>query len=109
MCLLVNGLSLSQDASTAYIANYLGRKSLAVQEIDRATGKGTVRTILEHLVSPTSIELVQTGESWKLYVVCCGELEIGWIHEDDKRSWSDFANINAAVGVSVTVTTEEIA
>lgn len=103
-----DGLALSTDATTAYMANYLGGMLWRV-DIDPATGTGKTHTVMEHLVSPTSMELVYGNGKPKLYVVCCGEIEIGWVHNDDRRSWSDLANINEAVEVSVTVTTDEAA
>ncbi|KFA76005.1 hypothetical protein S40288_00322 [Stachybotrys chartarum IBT 40288] len=101
-----DGLLLSDDTKSAYMANYVGGTLWRV-DIDTA-GRGKTHTVMEHLVSPTALELRNVDGKRKLHVVCCGEIDIGWVTEDDRRSWSDIAHINATVEVSVTVTTEEV-
>jgi hypothetical protein len=100
-----DGLVVSEDGSFAYVANYL-MGTLWRIDVDASTGEGTTQSIMEHLVSPTSLELRVEGGKKRLHVVCCGENENGWVN-DGVRSWGDIAEINASVSVSVTVTSEE--
>lgn len=100
-----DGLALTKDFSSAYLVNYL-QGHLWKVDFDPVTGKGTVSIVRENLVSPTSVEYIDRDGESKIYIICCGEIEVGWIN-DENRSWSDLAHINATVTVTVT-TTEEV-
>ncbi|KAL1845004.1 hypothetical protein VTK73DRAFT_1350 [Phialemonium thermophilum] len=102
-----DGLVLTPDSKTAYTASYMAGLLWRI-EFDETEGRWVTRVVRSRLVSPTAVELrydEATGRP-RLFVVCCGGIEVGWINEDDRKSWSDLANINQAVTVSVTVTTE---
>ncbi|KAH7312480.1 hypothetical protein B0I35DRAFT_480933 [Stachybotrys elegans] len=101
-----DGLVISGDSKAAYMVNYVSGTLWRV-DID-PSGRGSTVSIMENLVCPTAVELREADGKRKLYVVCCGEIEVGWVTEDDRRSWGDIAQINASVEVSVTVT-EEVA
>lgn len=100
-----DGLALTKDNKTAYLVSYM-QGYLWKVDIDPVTFKGTVTSVKENMISPTSVEYVHAGGKSKLYIICCGEIEIGWVN-DENRSWSDLAHINASVSVTVT-TTEEV-
>ncbi|KAI9158145.1 hypothetical protein HJFPF1_06135 [Paramyrothecium foliicola] len=102
-----DGLVVSDKGEFCYAANYVNGTLWRI-DVDSETGEGTTHPIMEHLVSPTSLELRVIDGKKKLYVVCCGELETGWVN-DESRSWGDIAEINASVSISVTVTTEDAA
>lgn len=105
-----DGLAITKDQTAAYTANYVHGYLWKV-ELDPETGDAVeTRVVMDKLVSPTAVELAYpangTGDGApKLFVVCCGEIEVGWVN-DDARSWSDLAAINESVDVTI-VTTEE--
>ncbi len=102
-----DGLAMSKDFSAAFAVSYLGGFMWKIA-IDKDTGMGSTSIVMQHLVSPTHVEMTSVGGKPKIYVVSCGQVEHGWVNEDDRASWSDLANINAAVSVSVTVTEEVV-
>ncbi len=102
-----DGLALGRDYSSAFAVSYMGGFLWKV-DIDKETGVGSTSVVKQHLVSPTHVELTYADDTPKLFVVCCGQIEHGWMNDDARSSWSDLANINAAVSVTVTVS-EEVA
>lgn len=102
-----DGLSVTADGRAAYMVNYMGGVLWRV-DVDLESGAAATNTIMERLVSPTHVELVELNGRPVIYVVCGGEIQIGWINEDEKTDWSAFAQLTGAVEVSVTYT-EEVA
>ncbi|ORY58819.1 uncharacterized protein BCR38DRAFT_446704 [Pseudomassariella vexata] len=100
-----DGLAVTKDQEVVYSASYMNGWLWKVN-IDPETGEAKTDVVMENLVSPTAVELVYVDGKPKLFIVCCGEIDLGWINADDRTSWSDLAQINASV--TVTVTTEEV-
>lgn len=101
-----DGLVLTKDGTVAYSADYLNGKLRRI-DIDDATGEGTTTLVMENLVTPASVQLVYDTPSGKprMLVLCMGEIDLSWVRDAD-GSWSDIANINDSV--TVTVTTEVV-
>lgn len=101
-----DGLVLTKDGSVAYSADYVNGQLRRI-DIDDATGKGTTTLVMENLVTPASVQLVYDTPSGKprMLVLCMGEIDLSWVRDAD-GSWSDIANINDSV--TVTVTTEVV-
>ncbi|KAH8666739.1 hypothetical protein BX600DRAFT_462426 [Xylariales sp. PMI_506] len=94
-----DGLAVLPDASAAYTACYLDGR---VWKVGIAKdGTTSTEIVLENLVNPTAVELVKTRDTSTLYVVCCGEIEVGWTNTD-RDPWKNFADINASVSIEVT-------
>ncbi|KAH8193845.1 hypothetical protein TruAng_011989 [Truncatella angustata] len=102
-----DGLAVSQDTETAYTASYMDGL-LWKLDIDSGSGKSERSTILENLVSPTAVEMMDSHGKQKIFVVCSGEIEVGWVNSTDKTSWSEFRDLSLNAQVSVTVTTEVV-
>ncbi|KAI1651191.1 uncharacterized protein F4817DRAFT_178302 [Daldinia loculata] len=100
-----DGLVLTQDENAAYTCSYKDGFIWKVS-IEPSTGKATTSVVLRNLASPTAVELNYTNGRSKLFIVCCGEIQTGWI-QDRENPWSDIVNINAAVTVQVE-TREEV-
>lgn len=100
-----DGLALSRDQTSVYTCSYMDGHIWKVS-IDPSTGKGTTSVVMRNLASPTAVELDYVNDKPKLFIVCCGEIEMGWFVQDDQNPWSEVANINSAVTVTV-VTVEE--
>ncbi len=100
-----DGLALSKDFTAAFAVSYLGGFMWKVS-LDKDGGLGSTRVVMQHLVSPTHVEIAYLDGEPKIYVVCCGQIEHGWVNDHDRASWSDLANINAAVSVTVTISEE---
>ena len=101
-----DALVFTNDPNVGYSANYVNGHLRRI-DIDPVTGAGEVRNVLENLVTPVSVELVypEDGSKPKMIILCTGEIDISWVR--DHEGWSDIANINASVTVTVT-TTEEV-
>ncbi|KAI0026131.1 hypothetical protein F4780DRAFT_9249 [Xylariomycetidae sp. FL0641] len=97
-----DGLAISNDQTRAYTASYVEGQLWEVK-LDPKTGTSTVETIVTSLDSPTSVQLVHKDGKPKLYIVCCGEIEMGWIPQDGQNPWKEMGDLNAAI-TSVTVT-----
>ncbi|XXG95586.1 hypothetical protein Hte_001853 [Hypoxylon texense] len=100
-----DGLALSRDQTAVYTCSYTDGHIWKVS-IDPTTGKAKTDVVLKNLSAPTAVELVYVNDKPKLFVVCCGEIEMNWFVQDDQNPWSEVANINSAVTVTV-VTQEE--
>ena len=84
-----------------YLANYMDG-ILWKLVVDPVSAESTSSIVMTDLVSPTAVEVMHVNGQPKIFVVCCGQIDVGWVK--DRVSWSD---INAAVQVTVT-TTEEV-
>ncbi|KAI2609943.1 uncharacterized protein GGS25DRAFT_240143 [Hypoxylon fragiforme] len=100
-----DGLALTEDQTTAYTCNYNEGYVWKVT-IDPPTGKSETSVCLKNLSAPTTVEMAYVDNQPRLYVACCGEIEIGWVRQDDPNYWKEIADINSAVTVTV-VTHEE--
>ncbi|KAI1662339.1 hypothetical protein F4813DRAFT_344200 [Daldinia decipiens] len=94
-----DGLVLTQDETAAYTCSYKDGFIWKI-DIEPSTGKATTNVVLRNLASPTAVELNYVDGKPKLFIVCCGEIQMGWIPEKE-NPWSDIVNINAAVTVQV--------
>ncbi|KAI1478110.1 hypothetical protein F4774DRAFT_419666 [Daldinia eschscholtzii] len=94
-----DGLALSRDQTAAYTCSYKDGFIWKVN-IDPSTGKTSTSVVVRNLASPTAVELSYTNGKEKLFVVCCGEIQTGWI-QDKENPWKDIADINSAVTVQV--------
>ncbi|KAI4861587.1 hypothetical protein F4820DRAFT_57967 [Hypoxylon rubiginosum] len=99
-----DGLALSRDQTAVYTCSYTDGYIWKVG-IDPTTGEAKTDVVLKNLSAPTAVELVYVNDKPKLFVVCCGEIEMNWFVQDGQNPWSELANINSAV--SVTVVTQE--
>lgn len=96
-----DGFQVKPDGSAAYTLNW-NDGSLVKTDLRKAQDGVTVSTpILDRLLSPTCVELgPEIDGKQKLFVICCGEIEVGWIK--DSSSWKDIANaITTSVEVEV--------
>lgn len=103
-----DGLTLTKDGNVAYSANYVNGQLRRI-DIDDATGKGTTTLLMENLVTPASLQLVYSDDDngkAKMLCLCLGEIDLSWVRDAGDSSWSDIANINESV--TVTVTTEVV-
>ena len=99
----LDGMAVAPDQSHAYVASHIDGHLHKV-EIDPATGKGTAHVIMSSLDSPTGINIVShpsDPSKSKLYIVCCGEIEVAWMPRED-NPWEAIRDINSAVKVTVT-------
>ncbi|KAI0536363.1 hypothetical protein GGR58DRAFT_396107 [Xylaria digitata] len=99
----LDGMAVSPGQTHAYVASHIDGHLHKVQ-IDPETGKGTSQIILSSLDSPTGVGLVphpSDPEKLKLYIVCCGEIEVAWMPRED-NPWEAIRDINSAVTVTVT-------
>jgi hypothetical protein len=99
----LDGLAVSPDQTHAYVASHIDGRLHKVQ-IDPATGKGTTHVIMSNLDSPTGVNLLQSPDDpnkLKLYIVCCGEIEVAWMPRSD-NPWEAIRDINSAVTITVT-------
>ncbi|KAI2628137.1 hypothetical protein GGS21DRAFT_540555 [Xylaria nigripes] len=98
----LDGLAVSPDQTHAYVASHI-EGHLHKILIDPVTGHGTTQVIMSSLDSPTGLNLVSydSPKKPKLYIVCCGEIEVAWMPRDD-NPWEAIRNINSAVTVTVT-------
>ncbi|KAI1406116.1 hypothetical protein F4819DRAFT_481935 [Hypoxylon fuscum] len=99
-----DGLAISQDQTAVYTCSYTDGFIWKVS-IDPSTNKAETSIVLKNLASPTAVELVYINQQPKMFIVCCGEIEMNWFVQDDQNPWSEVANINSMV--SVTVVTQE--
>ena len=101
-----DSLAFAKDPNVGYSPNYVTGQLRRI-DIDPVTGSSEVRVVMENLVTPVAVELVypEDGGRPKMIVLCTGEIDMSWI-KDHEASWSDIANINGSVSVTV-VTTEE--
>ncbi|KAI1763376.1 hypothetical protein GGR53DRAFT_497831 [Hypoxylon sp. FL1150] len=100
-----DGLALSRDQTKVFTCSYTDGHIWHVS-IDPTTGEAKTNVVLRNLSAPTAVELVYVNDKPKLFVVCCGEIEMGWFLQDNTDPWKEIANINSAVTVTV-VTQEE--
>ncbi|KAI1366847.1 hypothetical protein F5Y08DRAFT_113301 [Xylaria arbuscula] len=99
----LDGMAVAPDQSHAYVASHIDGHLHKVQ-IDPETGKGTSHVIMSSLDSPTGINIVShptDPSKSKLYIVCCGEIEVAWMPRED-NPWEAIRDINSAVKVTVT-------
>lgn len=101
-----DGLVVKRDGTTAYCSNYV---SGLLRRIDiDAEGKGIVSTLVDDLISPTSIDLVYKDENDDkptLYLLCCGAVYQTLLETHGPAF--DYAGINKNdMKLEVTVTTE---
>ncbi|KAI1170333.1 hypothetical protein F4777DRAFT_123397 [Nemania sp. FL0916] len=104
----LEGLAVSPDETHAYVASHIDGRLHRVQ-IDKATGTGTSHVIMSSLDNPTGVNLLSSPDDpgrTKLYIVCCGEIEVAWMPRED-NPWEAIRDINDAVTVTV-VTQEEV-
>ncbi|KAL7622211.1 hypothetical protein AAE478_007714 [Parahypoxylon ruwenzoriense] len=99
-----DGLALSRDQKAVYTCSYTDGHIWKV-DIGPA-GKGTTSVVMRNLACPTAVELIYVNNRPKIFIVCCGEIEMNWFVQNDQNPWSEVANINEAVTVTV-VTREE--
>ncbi|KAI1205541.1 uncharacterized protein F4807DRAFT_442975 [Annulohypoxylon truncatum] len=100
-----DGLTLSRDQTSVYTVSYMDGHVWKVS-VDPETGKATTSVVMRSLASPTAVELYYFDDKPKMYIVCCGEIEMNWFVQDSQNPWSAIANINSAVTVTA-VTVEE--
>ncbi|KAI1123088.1 hypothetical protein F5Y10DRAFT_60414 [Nemania abortiva] len=99
----LDGMAVSADQTHAYVASHIDGHLHKVV-IDPATGKGVSSIILSSLDNPTGVNLApspENPEKMKLYIVCCGEIEVAWMPRED-NPWEAIRDINSAVTVTVT-------
>ncbi|KAI1111282.1 hypothetical protein F5Y14DRAFT_454154 [Nemania sp. NC0429] len=99
----LDGLAVSPDQAHAYVASHIDGHLHKVQ-IDAATGKGDAQVIMSNLDSPTGVNLVPQPDDpakIKLYIVCCGEIEVAWMPRED-NPWEAIRDINSAITFTVT-------
>ncbi|KAI1473000.1 uncharacterized protein F4812DRAFT_411217 [Daldinia caldariorum] len=94
-----DGLAITRDQTAAYTCSYKDGFIWKVN-IEPSTGQTSTSVIVSNLASPTAVELGYVNGKVKLFIVCCGEIQTGWIQEKE-NPWSDIANINSAVTVQV--------
>ncbi|KAI1803340.1 hypothetical protein F4811DRAFT_352514 [Daldinia bambusicola] len=94
-----DGLAITQDQTAAYTCSYKDGFIWKVN-IEPSTGKTSTDIVVRNLASPTAVELSYVNGKEKLFIVCCGEIQTGWIQEKE-NPWSDIVNINSAVTVQV--------
>ncbi|KAH9993905.1 hypothetical protein F4779DRAFT_608482 [Xylariaceae sp. FL0662B] len=99
-----DGLTLTDDQTAFFTCSYTDGFIWKVT-VDPASGKASTDVVMKNLAGPTAVELVYVDGKPRLYVVCCGEIEMSWFVQDSQNPWSDIANINDTV--AVTVTSEE--
>ncbi|GAP88261.1 putative six-bladed beta-propeller -like protein [Rosellinia necatrix] len=96
----LDGLAVSPDQTHAYVASHLDGYLHKVQ-IDPTTGKGKSHVIMTSIDNPTGVDLIpdpKDPEKLKLYIVCCGTIEVAWMTKPDKP-WDDIRDINSVVKV----------
>ncbi|KAI1291426.1 hypothetical protein F5Y03DRAFT_33796 [Xylaria venustula] len=99
----LDGMAVAPDQSHAYVASHIDGHLHKVV-IDPTAGKGESHVILRSLDSPTGVNLAShpsDPKKSKLYIVCCGEIEVAWMPRED-NPWEAIRNINSAVKVTVT-------
>ncbi|OTB09667.1 hypothetical protein M426DRAFT_316201 [Hypoxylon sp. CI-4A] len=101
-----DGLALSKDQTAVYTCRSDMDSHVWKVSIDPATGKGTTSIVMRHLASPTATLLDYQNGKPKLFIVCCGEIQVVWREVDDQNPWGDIIGINSAVTVTA-VTVEE--
>ncbi|CAJ2504934.1 Uu.00g123280.m01.CDS01 [Anthostomella pinea] len=100
----LDGLALTKDQTRAYTVSMADGQLLEIK-VDPATGQGSVEVITTSLDSPTGVELVYVNGRPKLYVVCCGEIDMAWIPKIDENPWASMDFNSNVVG---TVTSEVV-
>jgi hypothetical protein len=100
------GLVMSNDSKQAYVVSYTSGNLWRI-DIDVEAGKGTLNTLRDDLVSPTTMELVypESGGKPTLYIVCCGAVDESWL-SGQRGAWFDLAKVRDKLHITVTVTTE---
>ncbi|KAH8199554.1 hypothetical protein TruAng_006305 [Truncatella angustata] len=96
-----DGFQVKPDGSAAYTLNW-NTGSLVRSDLTKAlSGSAASEPVLSMLVNPTCVELgPEINGKQKLFVVCCGEIDVGWIN--DTPTWKDIANgIDATVEIEV--------
>ncbi|ORY71415.1 uncharacterized protein BCR38DRAFT_416735 [Pseudomassariella vexata] len=102
-----DGLAVTPDEKTAYTACMTDGR---LWRVDIGSDRqASTSVVMENLVNPTAVEFVHTHGISKLYVVCSGEIQLGWRNSDNSSaSWSEFADINNSVTVTVTTVVENV-
>lgn len=100
-----DGLAVSPDARCAYTACMTNGKLWMVDFNE--DGTASTRVAMENLVCPTAVELVLHQGKPKLYVVCSGEIQVGWKNKSNS-AWTDIKAINSAVTVTEVTVTEVV-
>ncbi|KAI0386333.1 hypothetical protein F5Y04DRAFT_120579 [Hypomontagnella monticulosa] len=102
-----DGLALSRDQTSVYTCSYMDGHVWKVS-VDPSTGTAKTSVVMQNLASPTAVELAYVKNEPKLFIVCCGEIKMSWFIQDDENPWSEVANINSAVTVTVTTQVETV-
>ncbi|KAI1326582.1 hypothetical protein F5Y16DRAFT_374684 [Xylariaceae sp. FL0255] len=98
----LDGLAISTDQTHAYVASYLDGHLHKVT-ID-SEGQGTSKVILENLDRPTGINIAPSPTDQnksKLYVICCGEIEVAWFAAYKEDPWKAIRDLHSAVHATV--------
>ncbi|KAI1078832.1 hypothetical protein F5B20DRAFT_193989 [Whalleya microplaca] len=100
-----DGLTCTKDQTAFFTCSYTDGFIWKVT-VEPTSGKASTAVVMKNLACPTAVELIYVDGKPKLYVVCCGEIEMNWFVQDSQNPWSEIANINDSVAVTV-VTSEE--
>ncbi|KAI1504729.1 hypothetical protein F5X99DRAFT_348133 [Biscogniauxia marginata] len=103
-----DGLAVTKDESTVYTACYIDGLLYRIT-IDNEERKGYTEVLMSNLDCPTGVALLENEDEPKVYVTCCGKIEMAWFVQDSENPWSCIADINSAVTVTVTETVVESA
>jgi hypothetical protein len=103
-----DGLVVRADESVVYMSGFI-LGTLYRIDIDGATGKGVIRTLMSNLVTPTALDMVNNGGAEgkpTLYIQC-----VGAVHPvrltGRQGTWLKQADVDSSkIQVLVTVTTE---
>ncbi|KAI1823475.1 hypothetical protein F4861DRAFT_315721 [Xylaria intraflava] len=99
----LDGLAVSPNQTHAYVASHIDGHLHKIA-IDSAIRKGTTEVVMRSLDNPTGLHLISSRDGsgkTKLYIVCCGEIEVAWMPREDDP-WEAVRDINSAVTVTVT-------
>ncbi|KAI1638263.1 hypothetical protein F4809DRAFT_266289 [Biscogniauxia mediterranea] len=101
-----DGLAVTKDESTVYTASYIEGllNRITIDDKERA---GYTEVVTANLDCPTGVAVRENGGEPKIYVTCCGKIEMAWFVQDSENPWSCIADINSAVTVTVTETVVE--
>ncbi|KAI1848183.1 hypothetical protein JX266_005896 [Neoarthrinium moseri] len=102
-----DGFQVTPGGSAAYTLNSVDGNLMKTDVKSLQGAKAQSVNVQERLVSPTCLELGTPGKGkQKIFVMCCGEIDVGWLDASDKLSWTEWSKIQVSSTVEVTVTTE---